>query len=79
VDSTASLHADLLLNKVLEACGRVGRDMVLRRLEGFGWDEIGEEFGISGHAARVRFSKRLLRADYPPTGEKAFGQSLPER
>lgn len=102
VDGTARLHAALLLNRVLEACDPFGRYIAGRRLEGLHWDEIGDELGISGHAARVRFSKALqraretlniqkpkreaksygkkslLRADFSPACEEAFGRELPE-
>src|SRR5438034_4647511 len=33
--------------------------MILRRIEGHSWGEIASEFGLSNHAARVRFSKAL--------------------
>jgi DNA-directed RNA polymerase specialized sigma24 family protein len=62
VDDTASLHAGLLLNAVLETCDTVGRAIALRRLEGFSWDEIADQLQISSHAARVRFSRALKHA-----------------
>jgi hypothetical protein len=62
VDDTASLHAGLLLNEVLETCDTFGRAIALRRLEGFSWDEIADQLQISSHAARVRFSRALEHA-----------------
>jgi DNA-directed RNA polymerase specialized sigma24 family protein len=33
----------------------------LSRIEGYSWDEIGNRYGLSAHAARLRFSKALQR------------------
>jgi RNA polymerase sigma factor (sigma-70 family) len=52
----------LLLDEVMAACDKATQELVLRRLEGFSWDEIGDRYGISSHAARIRFSKALRRA-----------------
>jgi DNA-directed RNA polymerase specialized sigma24 family protein len=52
----------LLLDEVMAACDKVTQEIALRRLEGFSWDEIGDRYGISSHAARIRFSKALKRA-----------------
>jgi RNA polymerase sigma factor (sigma-70 family) len=52
----------LLLDEVMAACDKVTQEIALRRLEGFSWDEIGNRYGISAHAARIRFSKALKRA-----------------
>jgi RNA polymerase sigma factor (sigma-70 family) len=62
VDDRARLHAGLLLNEVLATCDKVSREITIRRLEGFSWDEIAEEYGISSHTARNRFSRTLQRA-----------------
>jgi DNA-directed RNA polymerase specialized sigma24 family protein len=62
VDGTASLHDAVLLNEVLEACDKVGHDMLLRRLKGFAWDEIAHDLRITSNAARLRFSKILKQA-----------------
>jgi DNA-directed RNA polymerase specialized sigma24 family protein len=51
----------LLLDEVMAACDKVTQEIALRRLEGFSWDEIGDRYGISAHAARIRFSKALKR------------------
>jgi RNA polymerase sigma factor (sigma-70 family) len=56
-----SLEMSLLLDEVMAACDRVTQEIALRRLEGFSWEEIGNQYGISAHAARVRFSKALQR------------------
>ncbi len=56
------LEMELLLDEVMAACDKVTQEIVLRRLEGFSWDEIGDRHGISAHAARIRFSKALHRA-----------------
>jgi len=45
----------------MAACDKVTQEIALRRLEGFSWDEIGDRYGISAHAARIRFSKALKR------------------
>jgi RNA polymerase sigma factor (sigma-70 family) len=52
----------LLLDEVMAAYDKVTQEITLRRLEGFSWDEIGDRYGISSHAARIRFSKALKRA-----------------
>ncbi len=52
----------LLLDEVMAAYDKVTQEITLRRLEGFSWDEIGDRYGISSHAARIRFSKALRRA-----------------
>ena len=52
----------LLLDEVMAAYDKVTQEITLRRLEGFSWDEIGNGYGISAHAARIRFSKALKRA-----------------
>jgi len=53
---------ELLLDEVMAACDKVTQEIALRRLEGFSWDEIGDRYGTSAHAARLRFSKALQRA-----------------
>lgn len=52
----------VLLNEVMGTCDRVSREVVVLRLEGFSWKEIGKHFGISSHAAEARFSKALDHA-----------------
>lgn len=55
-------EAALLLDEIMSSCDRLTREVALRRLEGLSWKEIGERYGISGHAAEARFSKSLDRA-----------------
>ena len=55
-------EAALLLDEIMGTCDRLTREVAFRRLEGLSWKEIGEQFGLSGHAAEVRFSKALDRA-----------------
>jgi RNA polymerase sigma factor (sigma-70 family) len=57
-----SLERDLLVDELLAAYDKVTQEIILRHLEGFSWDEVGERYGISAHAARVRYSKALQRA-----------------
>jgi DNA-directed RNA polymerase specialized sigma24 family protein len=45
----------------MAVCDKVTQEITLRRLEGFSWKEIGDRYGISAHAARIRFSKALKR------------------
>ena len=52
----------VVLNEVMGTCDRVSREVVVLRLEGFSWKEIGKHFGISSHAAEARFSKALDHA-----------------
>jgi RNA polymerase sigma factor (sigma-70 family) len=58
----ARAEAALLLDEIMGICDRLTREVALRRLEGLSWKEIGEHYGISGHAAEARFSKALDRA-----------------
>ena len=60
--SGTTFDKELLLDEVMAACDKVTQEIALRRLEGFSWDEIGDRYGISAHAARLRFSKALQRA-----------------
>ena len=53
------LDNEILLDQILGHFDRVTREMILRRIEGHSWGEIASEFGLSNHAARVRFSKAL--------------------
>jgi len=56
------LETAVLLSEVMATCDRASREVVVLRLEGFSWDEIGSHLGISTHAAEVRFSKALDHA-----------------
>src|SRR5205807_723112 len=53
------LDSEILLDQILGHFDSVTREMILRRIEGHSWSEIASEFGLSNHAARVRFSKAL--------------------
>jgi DNA-directed RNA polymerase specialized sigma24 family protein len=55
-------EAALLLDEIMSTCDRLTREVAFRRLEGLSWKEIGERYGLSGHAAEARFSKALDRA-----------------
>lgn len=52
----------VLLNEIMAICGQVSGRIVMLHLEGWSWDEIGERFGISRHAAETRYRKALDRA-----------------
>ena len=52
----------VLVNEVMATCDRASREVVVLRLEGWSWKEIGEHLGISRHAAEARFSKTLDHA-----------------
>jgi RNA polymerase sigma factor (sigma-70 family) len=58
----ARVETAVLLNEVMATCDRASREVIVLRLEGFSWDEIGKHLGISTHAAEVRFSKALDHA-----------------
>jgi hypothetical protein len=48
--------------ELLEACGRVSADIVLRRqFGGQSWPEIGAAYGITPTAARLRFKRAIDR------------------
>jgi DNA-directed RNA polymerase specialized sigma24 family protein len=53
------LDSRILLDQILGHFDSVTREMILRRIEGHSWGEIASEFGLSNHAARIRFSKAL--------------------
>jgi hypothetical protein len=55
------LDSQLLLDRILGQFDSVTREMILRRMEGHSWNEIALEFGLSNHAARLRFSKAIQR------------------
>lgn len=58
----ARAEAALLLDEIMAVCDRLTREIAFRRLEGLSWKEIGERYGLSGHAAEARYSKALDRA-----------------
>jgi len=53
------LDSEILLDQIFGHFDSVTREMILSRIEGHSWGEIAVEFGLSNHAARVRFSKAL--------------------
>jgi RNA polymerase sigma factor (sigma-70 family) len=58
----ARMETAVLLNEVMDTCDRASREVIVLRLEGFTWKEIGKRFDISSHAAEARFSKALDHA-----------------
>jgi DNA-directed RNA polymerase specialized sigma24 family protein len=61
-NEAAKLETAVLVDELMASCGKVAREITFRRLEGFSWKEIGKEFGISAHAAELRFEKCLEQA-----------------
>jgi len=61
-NEAAKLETAVLVDEVMASCGKVAREIAFHRFEGFSWKEIGEEFGISAHAAELRFVKSLEQA-----------------
>jgi hypothetical protein len=61
-DPLRELEDKMLLDECLALCEPWVEDMALRRVQGFSWDEIGETYGVSGHAAEARFGHALGRA-----------------
>ena len=62
VDPLQQFEDKVLLDECLAKCDPVARDMALRRMQGFSWEEIGEAYGESAHAAEARFSYALQQA-----------------
>ena len=56
-----AVERNLIVAEALATCDTVTQNIVLRRLEGFSWKEIELLCGISGHAARQRFSATVQR------------------
>ena len=56
-----AVERNLIVAEALATCDTVTQNIVLRRLEGFSWKEIELLCGISGHAARQRFSATAQR------------------
>jgi len=73
------LDSQILLDQILGHFDRVTREMILRRIEGHSWGEIAAEFGLSNHAARVRFSKALqwLRTSVETSRNSSLESTLP--
>jgi DNA-directed RNA polymerase specialized sigma24 family protein len=60
-DPHAAVEMKILIDELLTRCDAVTREMFYRRIQGFSWKEIGRSYGISGDAAKVRFSEALRR------------------
>lgn len=60
-DPQAAVEMKILVDELLTRCDAVTREMFYRRIQGFSWEEIGQSYGISDHAARSRFSQALRR------------------
>jgi DNA-directed RNA polymerase specialized sigma24 family protein len=73
------LDSQILLDQILGHFDSVTREMILRRIEGHSWGEIAAEFGLSNHAARVRFSKALrwLRTSVETSRNSSLESTLP--
>jgi DNA-directed RNA polymerase specialized sigma24 family protein len=73
------LDNQILLDQILGHFDSVTREMILRRFEGHSWGEIGSEFDLSNHAARVRFSKALqwLRTSVETPWNGSLESTLP--
>jgi len=62
VDPRPSIDNKILIDEVLTLCDPTTRDMLLRRLAGFSWKEIGRSYGISSHAAESRVNQTFHKA-----------------
>jgi DNA-directed RNA polymerase specialized sigma24 family protein len=62
VKPRVSVEMALILDDVSAGCDKVTQDVVLRRIDGFSWHEIGIHYGLSAQATRVRFKKAFQRA-----------------
>ena len=60
-DPHAAIEMKILVDELLTRCDAATREMFYRRIQGFSWKEIGRSYGISGDAAKVRFSEALRR------------------
>ena len=74
------LDSRLLLDRILGQLDSVTREMIVRRIEGHSWHEIALEFGLSNHAARVRFSKAVQRLrNHMETTRNGVSESTPRK
>jgi hypothetical protein len=73
------LDNQILLDQVPGHFDTVTREMILRRIEGHSWGEIGSEFDLSNDAARVGFSKALqwLRTSVETPWNGSLESTLP--
>lgn len=78
-DPFRELEDKMLLEEFLTLCKPWMQDMAMRQLQGFSWDEIGEAYGVSGHAAEARFSHALRQARKRlKIGNRKAGHSMPD-
>ena len=62
IDPRASIGNKILIDELLTLCDPTTRDMLLRRIAGFSWREIGRSYGISSHAAESRVNQAFHKA-----------------
>lgn len=60
-DPLVELERKILIDELLTSGDDVTRDVFYRRVEGLSWDEIGDSYGRSSHAAESRFSEGIRR------------------
>lgn len=78
-DPFRELEDKMLLEEFLTLCKPWMQDMAMRQLQGFSWDEIGDAYGVSGHAAQARFSHALREARKRlKIGNRKAGHSMPD-
>jgi DNA-directed RNA polymerase specialized sigma24 family protein len=61
-DPSRQILIKILADEFLARCDPMTQDMFGLRMQGFTWEEIGRNLGISAHAAEKRFSQTLRRA-----------------
>lgn len=61
-DASQQFENKVLLDECLARCHPFAREMALRRMQGFSWEEIGRDYGLSAHAAEAWFSYALKQA-----------------
>ena len=61
-DRSQQFENKVLLDECLARCHPFAREMALRRMQGFSWEEIGRDYGLSAHAAEAWFSYALKQA-----------------
>ena len=62
IDPRPSIDNKILIDELLTLCDPTTRDMLLRRIAGFSWKEIGRSYGISSHAAESRVNQTFQKA-----------------
>lgn len=61
-DPRSSIDNKILIDELLTRCDPTTCDMLLRRMAGFSWKEIGSAYGISSHAAESRVNQSFQKA-----------------